>query len=191
MLSHDNSSLGRRDSCSGQSFYRGMPGTLKHLARSVAEFKDFPPAWIYHQTFHMLYNCSGQSLCSHCKAIVVQPAWTCLRSCREVWGAVMARASPVRVQGCGCRRGGGRFWRVRQLPWVETCQSQADFTPERRFGFIWPAETGSLFIFFQVASLQLIFSSALRDRRLATSRSSVSPAPPFAIFLITRGKKLL
>lgn len=113
-----------------------------------------------------------------CKGCVPGGVW--LWGCREVLGALWCWShvcvDPVQR----------RCWSLlgsQTLGLEHSCvRAQQTFTPNGKFGVIWPLEVGSLrWIFFQVTLLKLIFPL----RCAAIPLESVHPAPLFPIFLTT------
>lgn len=148
------------------------------LAQNVAEFKGFPPPWIYHQAFYMLYKCKVKPRLPSAKPSVCRWCGSLPASCGDAeersW---QQRADRCRdAQGVWVQRPAGLWQPCREI--LEICQIQAlPLRGDRE------SKDSFSFIFFFSAALSF-FPSALRYRRLCTSRNSISPVP-FPIFLIT------
>lgn len=89
------------------------------------------------------------------------------------------------VGGCRCRGGAGASWAQRHLALSKTVSELRRLTPNRKFGVIWPLETGSLrMIFLPCHFLEAHFSlgwcSTGDQPHLETVSTQLLPFPSFS-----------
>lgn len=129
-------------------------------AQNVTEFKDFPLAWTYHQTFHKPYKYK------------MKPHLPTANS--SMWGRRGWELGAVGRSAWGCMGVTGDT--VVPMEWASFAALSWNILKPCRL-YLWEI---CLFFFFL----------AVRYRRLGISSNSVSPASAFPIFLITFYRKV-